>query len=54
MPSLLAVLALEDARVHICISDSGDIAFYIEPLVNQFFCFTTTLDILDVHNNGHI
>jgi len=31
---LPAVLALEDAKVHVCTSDSGNISFYIEPPVN--------------------
>ena len=55
MSLLPAVLALENARIHVCTSDGGNIASYIEAPVNQSFCFTTTLDILDVYqNNGHI
>ena len=40
---LPAVFALRDTKVYVCTSDSGNIAFYIEVSVNQFFYFTTTL-----------
>jgi len=52
---LPAILVLRDARVHVCTYDGGDIAFYIKVPINQFFHFTTTLNIPDVHqNNDHI
>jgi len=53
--SLLAVLTLGNTRVHVYTSNSGNMASYIKAPVNQSFCFTTTLDIPDVHpNNSHI
>jgi len=43
---LPAILILENTRVYVCTSDSGNIAFYVEAPVNQSFCFTTTLDVV--------
>ena len=52
---LLAVLVLKDTRVYFYIFDGSNVASYVEVPVDQSFYLTTTLDILDVHqNNGHV
>jgi len=52
---LPAVFALEDTRIHICTSNSSDVAFYIEASINQLLHFLTTLNILNVYpDDGHI
>ena len=35
--SLLIVLILENTRIHICISNGSNIAFYIKELINKIF-----------------
>ena len=52
---LPAILALGDFRIHICISNSGDIIAHIEAPINKKFSVFSTLNIPDVDsNNGHV
>jgi len=39
------VLILGHIQIHIHISDSGDIAFYIKIPINETFSLTTTLNV---------
>jgi len=55
MTPFLTVLALWHSKVHVYFPDSGDIASYVETLVNKTFNLTTTLNILNIQpNNDHI
>ena len=52
---LLAILVLKNTRVHVCVLNSNNIAFYVEIPINKILSFTTTLDISYIQpNNGHI
>jgi len=55
MTPFLAIFALRYARVHIHIPYYCYKTTYIEVPVNQFFCFVTTLDVLNIDpNDGHV
>jgi len=55
MSPLPAVLVLRDIWVYVGISDSCNIAFYVEASVNEFFSLTATLAIPYVDpDNGHV
>jgi len=42
-------------KIHICISDGGDIVSYIKALINKAFDLASTLNIPYIHlNNGHV
>jgi len=52
---LPAILALGNSRIHIRISNCGDVIAHIEAPVNEKFSVFSTLNITDVDpNDGHI
>ena len=46
MASFSAVFALENIKVHVCFTNSCNVAFYVKALVNKIFSLRTTLSIL--------
>jgi len=44
-----AILTKQDARVHVCTSDSGDEVSYVETPVNKHFRILTTLNVPNIN-----
>jgi len=43
------LFALEDVRVHICSTDSGNVSSNIETSVDKHFCILTTLRVPNIY-----
>jgi len=43
-----AIFALEDAQIHICTTNCGNVVTYIKASVNQTFSLASTLNVPDI------